>query len=512
MVFLFLPAIGRAQTLANPFQEDPRASAKPTPAQIQKLTQAARISPESLSAHMDLGISLAQSGQWRRALEQFDAAQRISPDDPEAAYNRGLTYFMMATARADRSSIDYYDDLDLAVRAVSSALKLNPYLPRIHENLGRLYHLIGDQASATQQFRMESELNSKSAEAWNNLGTSLTGTENYKEAGDCYERALTIDPKCTSCLINLESAILKQGAMANALKKYEALVRSQPDSALAHLLYGMVLTTSHTQQDLAISELRSALRAVPDLAAAHFYLGEKYRENNDNAAAETEYRAALQMAPGNVEFLTALAATLLQQGKTAEAEVLLRKALTLDPGNPSLHYKLSQALQRSGDIRRASLERAETSRLEKADQDQSRLEMSLMRGIADLRSGNASAAVSELRVALTLNPNLPETNYYLGIALSQTGDSTGSVQAFRHALERRPEDAEYHYNFGIALWMSGQSSLAIEQFRRTISIRADDALAHCALGIALSRSGSSDEGAKEIAQAQHLGACSASTR
>ena len=108
---------------------------------------------------MDLGIALAQSARWQPALEQFDAAHRIKPDSPEAIYDQGLTFLMMAGANADRGSLTYDEQLHSAQQALVRALEMDPQLPKIHEHLGRLYHLIGDPDSATQQFRMEVELN-----------------------------------------------------------------------------------------------------------------------------------------------------------------------------------------------------------------------------------------------------------------------------------------------------------------------------------------------------------------
>jgi protein O-GlcNAc transferase len=503
---LLLPHRAVPQSSTNPFEIQP--SSRPGRSSIESLTRTANESPGSFTARMDLGIALAQSEQWQPALEQFIAAERIDPSSPEAVYDCGLTYLMMAGASRDHSSIDYYRELDLGEHSLSRALELNPRLPKLHQYLGRVYHLIGDQESAIRQFRIEVELDPESAEALNNLGTSLAEDRNYKEASDYYERALMLDLKCTSCIVNLQSAIQRQGATMAAIPRYEAAARDQQASVLAHLLYGMILTASHGQPDIAVRELRWTLRTVPDLAAAHFYLGELYREKGEEVTAEEEYRKAIELVPGRVDFLESLATVLLAENKAKDAQVVLQEAMVLDPGNPSIHYKLSRVLQRSGQSLEASRERTETARLEKADQDESKFEMSLNRGIVNLRSGKAADAVDDLRLALLLKPNHPETNYYLGIALSETGDSSGSSQAFRKALERRPESAEIHYNFGIALWREGEAAPAIKELRRTTEIRPDDAMAHCALGIALLRTGSSAEGQREIDRAQQLGTCS----
>src|ERR1700693_4810886 len=54
---LILPPIGGQQTSVDPFQAGPGAPAEPTLAQIHKLSQAVKESPQSFSARMDLGIA-----------------------------------------------------------------------------------------------------------------------------------------------------------------------------------------------------------------------------------------------------------------------------------------------------------------------------------------------------------------------------------------------------------------------------------------------------------------------
>ena len=506
VVFLAFTAGGWSQVPINPFHED-SDEARPSPAQVQRLQQKAKETPQSDSAHLDLGIALAETEQWQQALREFDLARKANPANAEAIYDAGLTHLMIARTIRDRRSKLYGDELDHAQQSLLRAYEIEPKLPRIHEHLGWLYHQIGDQDSAIEQFRKEVAAEPSSAEALNNLGTALAQSERYQDAIKCYEDALAIDVECTSCVLNLESAIRWQGDTGRTLKQYREQAEAPSASPLAHLLYGMMLSVVKNQRDLAGAELNEALSAHPKLAAAHYYIGQIQFENQDEAEAEKEYRMAIELDPHRSEFYGSLATILMQQNKLQEAKAVVEKALQLDPENSSLHYRYSLVLQRSDEKTRAAAERSETVRLQQQDLQQSKLGLSLKRGIAALRAGDAQEAVRELQTALTLDPNHPETNFYLGIALSQTGDPSGSSQAFRKALERRPESAEIHYNFGIALWREGESAPAIAELRRTTEIRPEDAMAHCALGIALLRTGYSAEGQREIEHAQQLGAC-----
>ncbi|HZZ40046.1 MAG TPA: tetratricopeptide repeat protein [Acidobacteriaceae bacterium] len=420
--------------------------------------------------------------------------------------DRGLTFLRLALANQDRDSIAWYRQLSSAQESLTRALQLDPELPEIHGDLGRLYHLAGDRDAAVREFRLESTLHPDSAEAWNNLGTALGEAKDYDEAIASYEKALALDLQCTSCLLNLESAIRSQDSRVAALARYKGQVAQSPGSPLAHLLYGMVLTADY-QDDAAITELDTSLRSVPDLAAAHFYLGNLERHRGKRADAEAQYRKAVALEPRRGEFYEGLATILLEQNRDQEAGEALQKALALEPNTPSLHYKLAQIFQRSGRIAQAAYEREITDRLERADQEQAQLALDVSLGIGSLRSGKPADAAYHLRAALALAPNHPETNFYLGIALSQTGDTAESFRAFIKALVGRPDSAEFHYNYGIALWQASRAEAAIEQFRRTLQVAPDHPMAHCALGMALVSRGDLQEGQTEIARAQQLGAC-----
>ena len=49
--------------------------------------------------------------------------------------------------------------------------------------------------------------------------------------------------------------------------------------------------------DGAISQLRSAIRIVPEYAPAHFYLAEALRRKGEKAEAEKEFQRAAELDP-----------------------------------------------------------------------------------------------------------------------------------------------------------------------------------------------------------------------
>ncbi len=468
-------------------------------------------SPNSPSAHLNLAVALSEEGAWAEARAEFQIVLKLKPKDPLALYNLGLNDLRAAQGMGSVRTPAYYELLESSQTALLQAVALDPHLPKIHQHLGWLYHQIGDQSSAVEEFRKGIDAEPDSAEAYNNLGTALAESQQYDQAIAAYEKAFALAPESASTAINLDGAVRRGGKKVEALHRYETRVASGPGSGADHLLYGLALYWNDLREQ-SLSELRGAVKKSPNLAVAHFYIAKILHEQNNNEEAEVECRRAIALAPGRADFIELWAVLLYDQGKTREAETALREGLVLRPEDSSLHYQLGRVLQRRSRPDEASHEFAEASRLKQFASMQGELAMKLSEGIAQLREGNFPAAVQTLRAAHALDPDYPEANYYLGIALSQVGDQEGSTRAFENALRRRPTSAEIHYNFGIALWQHGEPVRAITELRGATVLRPDYGVAHCALGLALLRTGHVEEGQSEIARSRSLGACVSQTK
>ncbi len=473
---------------------------------IASLRLAVRNSPSSPSAHLNLAVALSEAGAWAEARAEFQTALKLKPKDPLTVYNLGLNDLRAAQGMGSVRTPAYYELLESAQTALLQAVALNPRLPKIHQHLGWLYHQIGDQSSAVEEFRKGADAEPDSPEAYNNLGTALAESQEYDQAITAYEKAFALAPESVSTAINLDGAVRRGGKKVEALHKYEALVASEPGSPPDHLLYGLALYWNDRREQ-SLSELRAAVEKNPKLAVARFYIAKILHEQNRNEEAEAECKRAIALAPGRADFIELSAILLYDQGQITEAESALRQGLALKPDESSLHYQLGRVLQRRNQPQEAAREFAEASRLKQFASMQGQLAMELSRGILQLRAGNFPAAVQTLQSAHALDPDYPEANYYLGIALSQVGDAEGSTRAFENALRRRPTSAEIHYNFGIALWQHDEPVRAITELRGATVLRPDYGVAHCALGMALLRTGHVEEGQSEIARSRNLGAC-----
>ena len=79
-------------------------------------------------------VAYADKGQLDRAIQDYDQAIRLNPNDADAFTNRGVDY-------ADKGQYDR------AVQDYNQAIRLDPNSAKAFTNRGRAYRALGEQAS-----------------------------------------------------------------------------------------------------------------------------------------------------------------------------------------------------------------------------------------------------------------------------------------------------------------------------------------------------------------------------
>ena len=137
--------------------------------------------PGSFESRYNLGEMLQARGALDEAVEQFQAAVTIRPND--AIANNALGGGILAKG-----------DVSGAVSRINAALATQPDYFDAHYNLGNALAAQGDFKAAAEQFSEAAKINPNDANAQANLGTALVQLGQLSEAKSHYEAALRIDP------------------------------------------------------------------------------------------------------------------------------------------------------------------------------------------------------------------------------------------------------------------------------------------------------------------------------
>ena len=224
-----------------------------------------------------------------------------------------------------------------------------------------------------------------------------------------YTRALERDPKMTLGYANRGFVLNDLHEGAKAVKDFNAAIKLQPDYGEAHLGLAYADLQLHRSK-AALTQLEITQKLLGKSHAYHLARAEAFRQQQDFARAEPEYRIALQETPNDFTTQVAYADTLFRLRRYQPALETLQVAEKLSPTEPSLYALRAQIHAKMGS-------RDETMRdIQLAEQYGSNQVVILMAtGDALLTLGDHDAAMQRFSRALDI-PNGDRIQVRLSVA------------------------------------------------------------------------------------------------
>jgi adenylate cyclase len=199
--------------------------------------------------------------------------------------------------------------------------------------------------------------------------------ENFAQAIDLFEQALTLDPQSTEAqsllALTLTSRVLagmthtRAADIARAEDLIGQALAASPGSTNAHMAKAQVLRAKG-RCDEAIPELETVIASNRNSPNAHFALGAcKLRTGSIDETIPLEEQA-IRLGPRDPSVYNrylVIGEVHLLQSRTDEAIVWLERARIGNPGSPWPHAYLASAYALKGEAERAEAELAEARRL-----------------------------------------------------------------------------------------------------------------------------------------------------
>ncbi len=257
--------------------------------------RAVEVNPQSLEAHLSLGLLLARQNKPAEAHPELAAATTI-PDRGEAAPALKARAWR-ALAELDRPSLGSHGDTKAASNDLLEALKLSPETPA--DTL--LAANLADQAGQ------------------------------YEAAEAAYRRVLAKDKESRPAIAGLAHLLIikKQFPEAETLLR-SALEQSQGDTALTAQLATVLAAQDKAE---ALPLLQKLHEAHPDDATITRMLAEVLAEAGDAVGSDRLYAGLLATAANSPDLLVGHGQNLVRQGQYAEAFATFDKATQLDPAS-----------------------------------------------------------------------------------------------------------------------------------------------------------------------------------
>ncbi len=209
--------------------------------------------PEALiraGTHTNLGNAFMMEGGIQDAIEEYEEALQLNPNDPYVPVN--LANALLRAGRFEEA-IGYYEQ----------ALRIDPNDAHAHYNLGVALVKSGQPKQAIGHWEQALRIEPDYAEAHHILGSALFDQGKVPEAIGHWEQALKIKPAFAEAHYNLANAFLRGGRFEEAIKHYDQALKIKPTFAEAHYNLGIALEQVGRLQS-AIEHYEQALQLRPD--------------------------------------------------------------------------------------------------------------------------------------------------------------------------------------------------------------------------------------------------------
>ena len=330
--------------------------------------RAVDVDPTAVDPHYELGNLLARRQMFDRAAPHYERAVALAPEHLNAHIN---------LAGLHTRQTDYGPAQEVLRRAISSL----PQVADLHYRLGRIYFL-----------------QARHAEALATLEETLRLEPGILEAYDLIAQIHMLDGQVAAA----------RDVVASGLQI------DSTDSALRTRMGALQFSEGH--RELALVDLRRAIRDDPDNAEAYYLLGR----------------------------------TCIELGREALGEAYLHCFRRLqDNYRPLLDYKTAIVLNPNG-----------------------------VQGFFDLgavysRIGRYEAARQAYTVALRIDPDHVDARNNLGNIYLRRGELDAAINSYRLVIESDPGYAKAHNNLGYALVLAGSRELAVAEFEKALSLDPD---------------------------------------
>jgi len=253
--------------------------------EIAVLRRLLKLNPDDLKAREALAEALTAEGEWRQAIDEYQALLQQTPA-PDSLYIHKRLGYLYTQAGTFKKAIDAY----------GHAAKLDQKDANIHYNLSYLYEQIGEKEKADFYLSNAITLKSDDIEGRLKLAESLLGKGQYRAAERHLSAVLKKQPHSVQALVLMARILEKQEDKASLKKVYRKLLSLNPDSET--ILYNLGALEYETGNLKAARKYCSRyVTSHPDDPTAHAILFDIYQQQNAPEKAFAEAMALVRLIP-----------------------------------------------------------------------------------------------------------------------------------------------------------------------------------------------------------------------
>jgi tetratricopeptide (TPR) repeat protein len=345
-------------------------------------------------------------------------------------------------------------DVDGALTAFQTALKLSPNSAKTHLNLGNVYIAQKKTDLAEKEFRLVLRLDPLDQNANYNLGVLLITKGSFSQAIPFLQH---IRPANAAVRFNLIRAYFETKQTGLALRMADELSAQNPSSVQVHFSLGLLLA-SEGQPKAAQGELLKADTLAPETFDILLNLGIAYLRGSDNPRAVLTLTHALKLKPESPEALYWRAKSSQAESHPLDALDDLVRAHKLSPNNTDILLLMAQIsiaqnyYEDAIPLLESGLKLAPT-----------RSDFRAALGESYFMAGKVDQAIVEFKQLVQTEPST-RSYAFLGLSYRNLGRFEEAAQSFQQGLKLDPRDSTCKFNLGVIAERQGDTAIAEARF------------------------------------------------
>jgi len=403
----------RAQDDLEHLRNDP-AQATEARHKLLALDERVRDDPRNAEALRERGSLLARVHSFQAAIEDFDAAIALRPDDPISYFYLGLAHFNTGKYRAavddcDRAlslHADYFiahyvkgialsnlQQDEAAIKAYTAAIACAPDVSVVYRSRASSYQRLNRQDLALADLTAAVEAAPDQSGAYLDRGEQYLAFDRLDLAEADFRGALALQPSLAAAHRNLGNVLRQKGDLAGAVFHASEAIRLDPSDMKARLLRALSRSVMGENR-VAIEDLDVILRHDSEWTELYSFRADNYRAIGHHGHALEDYSTAI--ARGYADAYRSRGATLFDAHRYSEAIDDLTKAIQHRPDDAEAYN---------------------------------------WRGVALYATDKLDEALDDLNTAVALDPTLGIAHFNRGSTLKELGRPDEAASAYATARQ-----------------------------------------------------------------------------
>lgn len=436
------------------------------------------------------GEAYLQAGDTKRSDAAFALAAKVSPNDNRVRTSAAMAQIARGNSAGAVTQLEAIAAEDTGPRAdvalISARLKQN------------------DLAGALKAIDGLEKKTPDRPLAYNLRGRVLLLKRDVPGATKAFEAALSKDPSYFPAVASLAAIDLSAGKPELARKRFEELIKAQPNNHQARLALAELGVRTGAAPEEVLTHLRAAIKANPGEPMSHLVLIAQLLPSDAKAALNAA-REATAALPNNLEIMEALGRTQVAAGSPEQAVSTYTKLTALAPVNAGYQVRLAEALaaNKDADGARRALRKALEIRpdllvakrglvlvalaekkpqealalvREMQKQDPSDPMVHSLEGDVEATRKNWDAAAAAYRTTFNMNKNT-DAAVRLHSALRAGGKTAEADKLVTDWIKDKPKDPAFRYYLGDTALAQSDFAAAEGHYRAVIELQPRNALA-----------------------------------